>query len=235
MIAAVDAAADAALVIAPRHPGDRYAFAHGLIVTTLYEALGPARRGRLHRRAATALEELCGDGSGAVATSRVSELARHWLNAEPADLERALRYTQLAGEHAVAQLAPDDGVRWYRQGLDLFEQLGGADDATRFELLVGLGDAQRQAGDPEFRTTLLDAASLARRMQDGPRLVRAVLANNRGFVSASGVVDDERLHALEDALDRRRPGRQRRSARSCSRRWPPSWRSRRPIASGVSS
>jgi tetratricopeptide (TPR) repeat protein len=201
VIAAVDAAADAALVIAPRHPGDRYAFAHGLIVTTLYEGLGPARRGQLHRRAATALEELCGDGSGAVATSRVSELARHWLNAEPADLERALRYTQLAGEHAVAQLAPDDGVRWYRQGLDLFDQLGGADGATRFELLVGLGDAQRQAGDPEFRTTLLDAAALARRMQDGPRLVRAVLANNRGFVSASGVVDDERLHALEDALD----------------------------------
>jgi tetratricopeptide (TPR) repeat protein len=200
VIAAVDAAADAALVIAPRHPGDRYAFAHGLIVTTLYEALGPARRGRLHRRAATALEELCGDGSGAVVTSRVSELARHWLNAEPADLERALRYTQLAGEHAVAQLAPDDGVRWYRQGLDLFGQLGGADDAIRFELLVGLGDAQRQAGDPEFRTTLLEAAALARRMQDGPRLVRAVLANNRGFVSASGVVDDERLHALEDAL-----------------------------------
>jgi tetratricopeptide (TPR) repeat protein len=200
VIAAVDAAADAALVIAPRHPGDRYAFAHGLIVTTLYEALGPARRGRMHRRAATALEELCGDGSGAVATSRVSELARHWLNAEPADLERALRYTQLAGEHAVAQLAPDDGVRWYRQGLDLFEQLGGADDAIRFDLLAGLGDAQRQAGDPEFRTTLLDAASLARRMQDGPRLVRAVLANNRGFVSASGVVDDARLHGLEDAL-----------------------------------
>jgi tetratricopeptide (TPR) repeat protein len=201
VVAAVDAAAEAALVVAPRLPGNRYAFAHGLIVTTLYEALGPARRGRLHRRAATVLEELCGDGSGGVvATGRVSELARHWLNAEPADLERALRYTQLAGEHAVAQLAPDDGVRWYRQGLDLFEQLGGADDATRFELLVGLGDAQRQAGDPEFRTTLLEAAALARRMQDGPRLVRAVLANNRGFVSASGVVDDERLHALEDAL-----------------------------------
>jgi tetratricopeptide (TPR) repeat protein len=200
VIDAVDAAAEAALVVAPRHPGDRYAFAHGLIVTTLYDALGPARRGQLHRRAATALEELCGNGAGGGVTPRVSELARHWLNAEPADVERALRYTQLAGERAVAQLAPDDGVRWYRQGLDLFEQLAGADDTTRFELLVGLGDAQRQAGDPEFRTTLLEAAALARRLQDGPRLVRAVLANNRGFVSASGVVDDERLHALEDAL-----------------------------------
>jgi tetratricopeptide (TPR) repeat protein len=198
---AVDAAADAALVVAPRHPGDRYAFAHALIVTTLYDGQGPARRARLHRRAAEALEAMTGEGAGGDRFHRVGELARHWLNAEPADLERALRYTQLAGEHAVAQLAPDDAVRWYRQGLDLFDQLAGADDATRFELLVGLGDAQRQSGDPEFRTTLLEAAALARRLGDGPGLIRAVLANSRGFVSASGVVDDERLHALEDALE----------------------------------
>jgi len=195
---AVDRAADAALVVPPRRPGDRYAFAHGLIVTTLYEGLGPARRARLHRKAAEALEELRGDdGAG----GRVAELARHWLNAEPADLGRALRYTMLAGEHAVAQLAPDDGARWFREGLELHAQLDGAVDATtRLELLVGLGDAQRQAGDPDFRTTLLEAAALARRLGDGPRLIRAVLANSRGFVSASGVVDDERLHALEDAL-----------------------------------
>jgi tetratricopeptide (TPR) repeat protein len=198
--AAVDAAAEAALVVAPRHPGDRYAFAHGLIVTTLYEGLGPARRAQLHWQAATALEELCGDGADGKPIPRVAELARHWLNAEPADLERALRYTLLAGAHAVGQLAPDDGVRWYRQGLQLHDQLDGAEDVRRFELLVGLGDAQRQAGDPEFRGTLLEAAALARRLEDGPRLVRAVLANSRGFVSASGVVDDERLHALEDAL-----------------------------------
>ncbi|HEY4096222.1 MAG TPA: AAA family ATPase [Baekduia sp.] len=201
VVAAIDRAADAALVIAPRHPGDRYAFAHGLIVTTLYEGLGPGRRARLHWRAATALEELHGDGAGEGPHPRVAELARHWLNAEPSDLPRALRYTLLAGAHAVAQLAPDDGVRWYRQGLELHEQLDGADDLTRFELLVGLGDAQRQAGDPDFRDTLLAAAALARRLRDGPRLVRSVLANSRGFVSASGVVDDERLHALEDALD----------------------------------
>ncbi|WP_187369078.1 ATP-binding protein [Baekduia soli] len=195
--AAVDAAGDAALVVPPRRPGDRYAFAHGLIVTTLYEGLGPARRAHMHWRAATALEELA---EGGVGPARHAELARHWLNAEPADLRRALRYTVAAGEHAVRQLAPDDGVRWYRQGLELHGQLDGGDDATRCELLVGLGDAERQSGDPSFRTTLLEAAALARRLGDGPRLVAAVLANSRGFVSASGVVDDERLDALEDAL-----------------------------------
>jgi tetratricopeptide (TPR) repeat protein len=200
--AAVDVATDAGLVVAPPRPGDRYAFAHGLIVSTLYEGLGPARRARMHWRAATALEEQARDAPAGEPTPRVAELARHWLNAEPADLQRALEYTRLAGEHAVAQLAPDDGLRWFRQGLELHDQVhGGGDDATRLELLVGLGDAQRQAGDPEFRTTLLAAAALARRIGDGPRLIRAVLANSRGFVSASGVVDDERLHALEDALE----------------------------------
>src|SRR4051794_39354412 len=73
VIEAVDAAAEAALVVAPRHPGDRYAFAHGLIVTTLYDGLGPARRARMHRRAATALEELSGEGRGAP-PARVGEL-----------------------------------------------------------------------------------------------------------------------------------------------------------------
>lgn len=202
--AAVDVAADAGLVVAPRRPGDRYAFAHGLIVTTLYEGLGPARRARMHWRAATALEahsEELGLGADGAPNPRVAELARHWLNAEPADLRRALHHTRLAGEQAVAQLSPDDGVRWFREGLDVHDQLtDGADDETRLELLTALGDAQRQAGDPEFRTTLLAAAALARRLGDGGRLVRAVLANSRGFVSASGIVDDERLHALEDAL-----------------------------------
>jgi tetratricopeptide (TPR) repeat protein len=205
--AAVDAAAEAGLVIAPHRPGERYAFAHGLIVTTLYDGLGPARRGRLHRRAAEALEATLSDDAGGAdpggtgaSSARASELARHWLNAEPGDVPRALRWTMLAGRHAVTQLDPDDGVRWFRQGLELHGQLAGGDDATRCELLVGLGDAQRQAGDPDFRTTLLEAAAVARRLGDGPRLVRAVLANSRGFVSASGVVDDERLHALEDAL-----------------------------------
>ena len=57
-----------------------------LIVTTLYEGLGPARRARMHRRAAEALEAMYGDRTGGVG-SRVGELARHWLNAEPADLD----------------------------------------------------------------------------------------------------------------------------------------------------
>jgi tetratricopeptide (TPR) repeat protein len=52
-----------------------------------------------------------------------------------------------------------------------------------------------------FRTTLLDAARLARELGDRERLVEAALANNRGIFSSAGRVDDERLEVLEAALE----------------------------------
>jgi hypothetical protein len=66
---------------------------------------------------------------------------------------------------------------------------------------VRLGDAQRQAGVPGFRETLLEAARLAPAGPDGNSLVvSAALANNRGFASVSGQVDPERRSVLEAAL-----------------------------------
>ena len=192
----VDAAAAAALIAEQPGPGTRFSFAHALIAHTLYDEIGAVRRRRVHRRVAEALEELCGDQPGA----RVGELAHHWLNAEPADLARALEYARRAGDRAIAQLAPDEAVRWYQQSLELHGRHWEADEAQRCELFVRLGDAQRQAGDPAFRETLLGAARLARRLGDRDRLVRAALANSRGFVSASGEVDEERIGVLEAAL-----------------------------------
>ena len=65
--------------------------------------------------------------------------------------------------------------------------------------LIGLGEAQRQIGNPEFRQTLLDAAGLAQELGDADRLCRAVLANSRGWTSQIGAVDSERVQALEAA------------------------------------
>src|ERR1700681_3542348 len=61
------------------------------------------------------------------------------------------------------------------------------------------GNPQRQTGRPEFRQTLLDAAELARELNDADRLCRAVLANHRGYPSRFGEVDSERVRALEAA------------------------------------
>jgi hypothetical protein len=51
-----------------------------------------------------------------------------------------------------------------------------------------------------FRETLLAAGRLARRLGDAPRLAAAALANNRGWASQTGKVDQERVEMLTAAL-----------------------------------
>ena len=77
----------------------------------------------------------------------------------------------------------------------------GGDPRERCDVLLGLGQAQRQLGDPAFRETLLEASRLASELEDADRAARAALANNRGQVSAFGQVDQDRLAALERALE----------------------------------
>jgi tetratricopeptide (TPR) repeat protein len=92
-------------------------------------------------------------------------------------------------------------MRWYRQALELYDQAPSGDRSERCELLIGLGEAQRQIGNPAFRQTLLDAAQLAQQLSDTDRLCRAVLANSREWAvsQALGAVDSERVQALEAA------------------------------------
>ena len=194
----LDAAAAAALV---REVGDkgRYSFAHALIQHTVYEAIGPNRRARAHREVAEALEELCGDRPGA----RVGDLARHWVAAtQPIDLAKTIDYSRQAGDSALAALAPADALRYYAQALDLYPHMTEPDLVLGIDLAIGLGTAQRQTGDPTFRDTLLSAARSALDMGDTDRLVAAALANNRGFFSAAGKLDTEKVEILESALDR---------------------------------
>ncbi len=188
---------------------DRFTFTHGLVEHTLYEDLGRSRRARLHKRVAEALEELCGGEPG----ERLGELAGHWAAAVvSADRAKAIHYAKLAAERALAQLAPDEAARWYRQALELFDQAPGGEGSERCEFLIGLGEAQRQTGNPAFRQTLLDASHLAQELDDIERLVRAVLANNRGWASQTSAVDSERVLALEAAA-RPLPGDDPRRAR----------------------
>jgi tetratricopeptide (TPR) repeat protein len=67
--------------------------------------------------------------------------------------------------------------------------------------LIGLGEAERQIGNPGYRRTLLDASGLARALGDPDRLCRAVLANSRGLFAQTGAVDCERVRALEAAAE----------------------------------
>ena len=194
----LDEAVAASLLRESAEQTERFTFTHGLVEHTLYEDLGRARRARIHRRVAEALEELCGDEPG----ERLGELAGHWAAAVvSADRVKAIHYARLAAERALEQLAPDEAVRWYRQALELHDLGTAGDSAERCELLIGLGDAQRQVGNAEFRRTLLDAAALAQELGDADRQCRAVLANSRGWTSQAGAVDVSRVRALEAAAD----------------------------------
>jgi hypothetical protein len=194
----IDEGIAASLLQENRSRAGRLTFTHGLVDHTLYEDLAATRRARLHKRIGEALEEQCGDEPG----ERLGELAGHWAAAiVSADTGKAIHYARRAAERALAQLAPDEAARWYRQALELFEQSPGGERSERCELLIGLGESQRQVGDPAFRQTLLDAAGLAQEISDADRLCRAVLANSRGWTSQIAAVDPERVQALEAAAE----------------------------------
>ncbi len=178
------------------HAG-RFTFIHALVEHTLYEDLGLTRRSLLHRQIAEALEAQCGEDPA----ERLGEIAGHWAAAvATTDTAKAIHYARLAAERGLAQLAPAEAARWYRQALDLAERAHGVERAELCELLIGLGEAQRQTGKAEFRRTLLDAAEAAQELGDANRLCRAVLANSRGWFSQmQGAIDSERVQALEAA------------------------------------
>jgi AAA ATPase domain/Adenylate and Guanylate cyclase catalytic domain len=177
-------------------PG-RFRFAHALVQHTLYADLGPTRRQRTHRRVAELLESTFGVGSD----DHVVELAHHWAAAtRPVDVGKAAEYAQRAGDQALAALAPNEAARWYAQALEFVPQETLDDDVERCTLLIRLGEAQRQNGDPAYRQTLLDAATVADRLGQQDLLVRAALANNRGMGSAAGRVDVDRVAVIEAAL-----------------------------------
>ncbi|HET6997364.1 MAG TPA: AAA family ATPase [Solirubrobacterales bacterium] len=175
----------------------QFSFAHSLVNHTLYELSGPTRRGQTHRRIAEALVEICGEDPG----ERAGEVAMHWLRASsPAKPRKAAHYCSLAGERALADLAPEEALNWYQRALDLLDAMPEAEPRQRCDVLIGLGDAQRQAGRDSFNETLLEASEIAYRLTDGVRMVRAAEANTRGFASVVGRIDQRRVRALEDAL-----------------------------------
>src|SRR4029079_16712489 len=104
------------------------------------------------------------------------------------------------GDRALGQFAPDEAIRWYVQALELTDHAPDADPRQRIELLLGLGIAQHQTGNAAHRETLLDAAHQADQHGQIDLLVRAVLANNRGWASRMGDTDHERLEVIDRAL-----------------------------------
>jgi tetratricopeptide (TPR) repeat protein len=195
----LDAATAAALIREVDGVPGQYSFAHALIQRTMYEQMSAARRARLHLLVARSLEDLCGDEPG----DRAAELARHWSKtARSADLPKAFHYARCAGDVALAGLAPTEALHHYTRAQSIERLLTSLDPRASLDVSIGLGTAQRQTGDPEFRDRLIAAAHRAAELGDTRRMVTAALANDRGLFTRFGRVDTEKVDVLETVLAR---------------------------------
>ena len=191
----LEAAVEASLLDESTERVGRFRFVHALINQTLYARLGATRRSSMHHRVALALEELYGQEAG----ERDLELALHWrLAAVAGDRSKAAHYAARAGRRALDSLAPAEAAKLFADALDLLDPV---EDAERCRALIGLGEAQQLMGDPAYRGTLLLAAQIASSLGDADLAAAAALANTRGFPSLIGDLDDERVAAIERALE----------------------------------
>jgi DNA-binding SARP family transcriptional activator len=125
------------LVEDPVDGAGQLAFSHALGRDAVYLTLPATRRARRHAQVAHALDTDPTLRRLVPEAERVAELARHWLAAGAAHSERAWR----AARDAAAQARGlSDHVTAARLGVDAVaaHRRSGAEDAERFELLVGV-------------------------------------------------------------------------------------------------
>ena len=109
---ALSEAVDSGVIVERATALGAYRFSHGLIRETLYDDLGPQRRGQLHQAVGLALEDLY----LADPDPHVAELAHHFFIAvTTGELTKAIEYSVRAGERAMELVA-------YEEASDHFER-----------------------------------------------------------------------------------------------------------------
>jgi hypothetical protein len=196
LVAALDAAVEARVLVEDSDRVGRYTFAHALVRATLYDGLSALRRARMHSRVGEALIAR----RGAQLDPHLGELAHHFALAAPVDRpERAVDFALAAGRRADRLLAWEEAAGHYRAALRARELAGATDDRLRCELLLALGTSQERAGTGESRATFALAAAAARALGDPALLGRAALGY-AGPWSQLGRVEEDVAALLQEAL-----------------------------------
>ncbi len=192
-----EAARERIVTAVPGQPG-RMRFAHVLIRDTLYDELTPGRRVQLHRRVGDALEDLYADNL----EPHLAELAYHFYeSARPEVAQKALAYARRAAQRALGLLAYEEAARLFGVALRIVDSMEPSDDATRCELLLGLGDAYARAGDtPRSKETYREAARLAERLRLPDQFGRAALGYGGRLLWGVSRDDEHLVPMLEKAL-----------------------------------
>ncbi len=98
-------------------------------------------------------------------------------------------------------LAHEQAAEHYARALEVLEQFEPAALSRRCELLLALGEAQSRSGErdrawPAFR----EAAALAAQLGDGVALAQSAIGASRRYVQPPGMIDDELISMIDQAL-----------------------------------
>ncbi|MBW3608869.1 MAG: AAA family ATPase [Actinobacteria bacterium] len=198
--AALTAAVSSGVLVEHTSSIGAYSFSHGLIRETLYDDIGPQRRGMLHREVGLALEDLY----AADPEPHVAELAHHFfVAATTGELQKAIDYSVRAGERALGLVAYEEAAVHLERALQAYALQEHGDVARRCDLLLMLGVAQSRSGESgAARESFLCAADLARRLRSPERLARAALGYGAGMGGFEfGRVDEELVALLVEARE----------------------------------
>jgi DNA-binding SARP family transcriptional activator len=186
-----------------------YRFSHDLVREAVYGELSTIRRAAMHRQIGQAIEDL----RAACLDRHYAALARHFLLAARGghDLPRAVDYAMLAADQATAALAYEEAIGHCERALRALRLAAPADHATACRLLLRLGDGRWRAGEvARARDTFLEAAALARSLEEPELLARAVIGFKgelfRDWHTTNGAVLQQLVELLEEALAAIGPG-----------------------------
>jgi RecA/RadA recombinase len=199
LLASLEAAVAARLILEDPDEVDRFSFTHALVRQTLYERPIASRRLRLHGCVAVALE--C-----APLAVHPAELAHHYFQArEVGGAAKAIVYSLKAAKASQEAHAYEDAAAHYERALVALELVNHEDAAARCDVLLALGAARWRASERDPRASYAEALELARRLDSSDRLARAVLGAGGRFY-APGATDVAYIDLLEEALAALEPG-----------------------------
>jgi DNA-binding winged helix-turn-helix (wHTH) protein len=176
LMASLDDALDAEVVVAAPDSATAFAFGHELLRSVLYDALPAAQRRRWHMRIASALETRANAGE----TVPASELAYHSYSALPeSDLRKTVEFCRAAaGAASVSVYGNPDVVRYLRHALEALALMRDPSPRLRMNLLLWSSVHARGCAHIEYVGILQRALRLAREHNDGAILVQTAYMLN---------------------------------------------------------
>jgi tetratricopeptide (TPR) repeat protein len=195
LLAALESACRARLL--EEQGPDVYRFAHDVIREVVEGDLGAARRAHLHRRVAEALER-------GTAAPDIETLAYHYARSD--EREKAVRYLELAGDHARDRYAHEAAAAYYREAATRLDQLGRAPRATLMREQAG--GMLQTAGQHEPALALLERAAQGYEAADDLEgLGRVVASIGKGHYVVGTTPPVQRLEQTLVRLEERDGGR----------------------------